>query len=138
VNWKRRTTVADAPSEPQAHGVRIDAQPGVAVISIDGRPLPAGTVTAYVLEHSVADALPTLILHTRQSDDTAFEGLARVAVGVARTPGDLVAEFLAAVDPVLLDQQAMNRADYGGGEGATARAMLATLADLARGRIGGV
>jgi hypothetical protein len=130
--------VTDAPAEPQAHGVRIDAQPGTAVISIDGRPLPAGTVTGYVLEHSIADALPTLILHTRQPDDTAFEGLTRVAVGVPRTPGDLVAEFLAAVDPVLLDQQALNRADYGGGEGATARAMLATLADLARGQIGGL
>jgi hypothetical protein len=44
-----------------------------------------------------------------------------------------VAAFLAEVDPVLLDQQALNRSDYGGGEGATARAMLATLTEWATG-----
>lgn len=126
------------PSEPQAHGVHIDAQPGTATISVAGQPLPPGTVTGYVLEHSVADALPTLILHTRQPDHTTFDGLARVAVGIARTPGDLIADFLAAVDPVVLDQKAMNRADYGGGPGATARAMLATLTDFARGHDGSI
>jgi len=120
------------PQEPQAHGVRIDAQPGSAVIAVDGTPLPAGTVTGYVLEHAVAEALPMLILHTRQPDHVAFEGLARVAVGVHKSPGDLVAAFLAEVDPVLLEQTAMNRADYGG-EAPTARAMLATLTEWARG-----
>lgn len=120
------------PEEPQAHGVRIDAQPGSATIALDGTTLPAGTVTGYVLEHAVAEALPMLILHTRQPDHTAFEGLARVAVGVHKTPGDLVAAFLAEVDPVLLEQTAMNRADYGG-EAPTARAMLATLTEWARG-----
>ena len=113
--------------------MHIDAQPGSAVIAIDGTPLPAGTVTGYVLEHSVADALPTLILHTRQPDGTVFDGLARVAVGIQRTPGEVVAAFLAEVDPAILDQQALNRADYGGGPGATARAMLATLTDWAKG-----
>lgn len=121
------------PSEPQAHGVHIDAQPGSATITVEGRPLPKGTVTGYVLEHSVADALPTLVLHTRQPDHAAFDGLARVAVGVPRSPGEIVASFLAEVDPVLLDQQALNRSDYSGGEGATARAMLATLTEWARG-----
>ncbi|MFG2359382.1 hypothetical protein [Streptomyces sp. NPDC048521] len=115
------------PDEPQAHGVRINALPGHASIALDGASLPANTVTGYVLEHSVADALPMLVLHTRQPDHVAFEGLARVAVGVTKTPGELIAAFLAEVDPVLLDQAALNRADYGGGEGATARAMLATL-----------
>ncbi|MFF8910509.1 hypothetical protein [Streptomyces olivaceoviridis] len=100
---------------------------------MDGTPLPAGTVTGYVLEHSIADALPMLVLHTRQPDHTTFEGLARVAVGVPKTPGELVAAFLAEVDPVLLDQAALNRADYSGGEGATARAMLATLTEWALG-----
>lgn len=119
--------------QPQAHGVRIDAQPGHATISLDGTPLPPGLVTGYVLEHSVADSLPMLILHTRQPEGAAFEGLARVAVGVSKTPGDLVAAFLAEVDPVLLDQEALNRSDYGGGPGATARAMLATLTDWAQG-----
>ena len=125
--------MTEQPAQPQAYGVHIDAQPGSAVIAIDGTPLPAGTVTGYVLEHSVADALPTLILHTRQPDHTAFDGLARVAVGIQRTPGEVVAAFLAEVDPAILDQQALNRADYGGGPGATARAMLDTLTDWAKG-----
>jgi hypothetical protein len=43
----------------------------------------------------------------------------------------VVAAFLAEVDPVLLDQEALNRSDYGGGHGATARAMLATLTEWA-------
>lgn len=119
--------------EPPARGVRIDAQPGNAVIALDGVPLPAGTVTGYTLHHSIPDALPTLVLHTRQPDHTVWEGLARVAVGVSQTPADVVAAFLAEVDPVLLDQESLNRADYGGGPGATARAMLATLTEWARG-----
>jgi hypothetical protein len=129
--------MTDQPAEPQAHGVRIDAQPGHATITLDGHTLPAGVVTGYVLEHSIADALPLLVLHTRQPDGAAFEGLARVAVGVSRTPGDIVAGFLAEVDPVLLDQEALNRSDYGGGEGATARAMLTTLIEWVRGGKGG-
>lgn len=126
----------DTPSEPQAHGVHIDAQPGHATISLDGIPLPAGLVTGYVLEHDVTNALPLLILHTRQTDGAAFDGLARVAVGVSQTPGELVKAFLAEIDPVVLDQAALNRSDYGGGPGATARAMLATLTEWAQGQGG--
>ena len=125
--------MTEPPAEPQARGVRIDAQPGHATISLDGTPLPSGQVTGYSLQHSIADALPTLVLHTRQPDHTVWEGLARVAVGVTKSPGEIVAAFLAEVDPVILDQQALNRADYGGGEGATARAMLQTLTEWARG-----
>ncbi|MEV5915843.1 hypothetical protein AB0M00_44040 [Streptomyces chartreusis] len=126
--------MTEQPEQPQARGVRIDAQPGHATITLDGTPLPPGMVTGYVLEHNVGDGvLPMLVLHTRQSDGAAFEGLARVAVGVSKSPGELVAAFLAEVDPVLLDQEALHRSDYGGGPGATARAMLATLTDWATG-----
>lgn len=125
--------MTEQPTEPQAHAVRIDAQPGHATIALDGTPLPAGMVTGYSLHHDIAAQLPMLVLHTRQPDGTAFHGLARVAVGVDRTPGEIVAAFLAEIDPVLLDQEALNRADYGGGPGATARAMLATLTDWAKG-----
>ncbi|MEW2267807.1 hypothetical protein [Streptomyces sp. NPDC047868] len=129
--------MTDTPSEPQAHGVHITAGPIDATIRIDGTPIPAGQLTGYVLEHAVGDSVPRLVLHTRQPDGAAFDGLARVAVGVSKTPGELVAAFLAEVDPVLLDQEALNRSDYGGGPGATARAMLATLADWAQGNGGG-
>lgn len=124
--------MTEQPTEPKARGVRIDAQPGHATISIDGTPLPPGTVTGYVVQHDIAGGLPTLILHTRQPDGAAFEGLARVAVGIPQTPAHVIATFLREVDPVLLDQEALNRADYGGGPGATARAMLQTLTDWAR------
>lgn len=126
--------MTDTPTEPTARGVRIDAQPGTAVIALDGVTLPAGEVTAYSLHHSVIDGLPLLVLHTRQPAGAAFEGLARVAVGIPQTPGEIVAEFLASVDPVLLDQQALNRSDYGGGPGAAARAMLDTLTEWAQGK----
>lgn len=123
------------PDEPQAHGVRISASPGDATISIDGTPLPRGQVTGYTLQHAIHEGrLPTLVLHTRQPDSTVWEGLARVAVGIPQSPGEIVAAFLADIDPVVLDQQALNRSDYGGGAGATARAMLATLTDWAQGR----
>jgi hypothetical protein len=124
--------VTETPSQPQAHGVRIDAQLGHAAVALDGTPLPSGTITGYALQHDIAGGvLPLVVLHTRQPDGVAFEGLARVAVGVTKTPGEIVAAFLAEVDPVLLDQEALNRSDYGGGEGATARAMLATLTEWA-------
>lgn len=124
--------MSDRPQEPQAHAVHINAHPGHATIAIDGTPLPAGTVTGYVLQHDITGGLPLVVLHTRQPDGAHFEGLAHVAVGISQTPGEIVAGFLAEIDPVLLDQQALNRADYSGGEGATARAMLATLTDWAK------
>ncbi|MER6092449.1 hypothetical protein [Streptomyces bluensis] len=127
--------MTDQPIQPQARGVRIRATPGHADIVLDGNTIPAGEVTAYSLHHSIADSLPTLVLHTRQADDTLWDGLARVAVGVSQSPGEIVTEFLAAVDPVVLEQQAMNRADYGG-EAPTARAMLATLADMVSKAVG--
>lgn len=130
--------MTETPSEPQAHAVRIDAQPGHATISIDGTPMPPGTVTGYTVQHDILGGLPMLLLHTRQPDGAAFEGLARVAVGVTKTPGEIVAGFLAEVDPEILDQQALNRSDYSGGPGATARAMLQTLTEWARGGKGGV
>ncbi|WP_042174548.1 hypothetical protein [Streptomyces sp. NBRC 110035] len=123
----------EQPAEPQAHGVRITAQPGHATITIGGTPLPLNIVTGYAVQHDIAGGLPLVVLHTRQPDGVAFEGLARVAVGVSQTPGELVAAFLAEVDPEILDQQALNRADYGGGPGATARAMLQTLTEWAKG-----
>lgn len=128
--------MTDIPEQPQAHAVHIQAGPVDATVSIDGTAIPDGQLTGYVLEHAVGDSVPRLILHTRQPDGAAFDGLARVAVGISKTPGELVASFLAEVDPVLLDQQALNRSDYGGGEGATARAMLATLTEWARGEGG--
>jgi hypothetical protein len=126
--------VTDIPAEPQAHGVRIDAQPGHATITIDGTPLPAGTVTGYTLQHDIIGGLPLVVLHTRQSEAVAFEGLARIAVGVAESPADIVASFLAQIDPAELENAALNRDDLGTDRYDLTRAMLRQLTDWARGQ----
>ncbi|MFK8851253.1 hypothetical protein [Streptomyces sp. Ac-502] len=118
--------------QPAAYGVRISAQPGHASIRLDDTELPQGQVTGYTLHHSIAEALPTLVLHTRQPDGAVWEGLARVAIGVQQSPAGIVRAFLSSVDPVELDRAAMSRADFGGGKAEVARAMLAVLTDWAR------
>jgi hypothetical protein len=126
--------VSEQPAQPQVHGVRIDAQPGYATIAIDGTPLPAGTVTGYVLEHSIHEALPMLILHTRQPEGTIWDGLARTAVADPRQDTTAaITRFLAAVDPAALENAALNRPDLGTGQYDLTRAMLRQLADWARG-----
>lgn len=122
------------PTEPTAHGVRIDAQPGSAAISIDGCPLPAGQVTGYQLEHSVADSLPMLVLHTRQTDSVAFEGLARVAVAVPHDPGDAIAEFVLGLDPAAVQRAALDRNDLSGGKTEITEAILKQIAEWAQGK----
>jgi hypothetical protein len=126
--------VTGTPAEPQAHGVRIDAQPGSAVITVDGNTLPAGTVTGYVLEHAIAEALPMLVLHTRQPDHVAFDGLARVAVGVPQQDhGEVIGRFLEQIDAAALENAALNRDDLGPDKYDLTRAMLRQLTAWARG-----
>ncbi|HEX5568029.1 MAG TPA: hypothetical protein VFY14_14065 [Streptomyces sp.] len=123
------------PMEPTAHGVRIDAQPGHATIAIDGTPLPRGQVVGYTLEHDIASALPMLVLHTRQPDGVAFEGLARVAVADPQQDiGGQIAGFLANISPAALEGAALERDDLSHERYGLTAAMLATLADWARGK----
>lgn len=121
------------PAEPQAHGLRIDAQPGHATITLDGTPMPPGTVTGYTIQHDINAGIPLAVLHTRQPDGVAFEGLARIAVGVTDTPADIVAAFLAQIDPAALENAALNRDDLGTDKYDLTRAMLRQLAHWARG-----
>ncbi|MEW1565835.1 hypothetical protein AB0454_22950 [Streptomyces sp. NPDC093509] len=120
--------------ESTARGVRIQAQPGSATISLDGVSLPAGKVTGYVLEHDVANALPMLVIHTRQPDDVAFEGLARIAVAVPDNPGDAIAEFLLGLDPAAVQRAALDRPDLEDGKAGVTAAILKQLAEWAQGR----
>jgi hypothetical protein len=126
--------MTEHPAQPQAHGVRIDAQPGHATISIDGTPLPPNTVTGYTLQHDIIGGIPLVVLHTRQPDGAAFEGLARVAVGVAESPADIAAGFLDQIDPAELENAALNRDDLGTDKYDLTRAMLRQLTDWARGQ----
>lgn len=122
-------------TKPTAHSVRIDAQPGDARISIDGTPLPRGQVVGYTLEHDVANALPMLVLHTRQPEGALWEGLARVAVAdPQQDTGEQIAAFLAAVSPAALETAALNRDDLSDEKYGLTAAMLRTLADWAQGR----
>lgn len=125
--------MTEPPSQPQAHGVRIDAQPGHATITLDGTPLPEGQVTGYSLHHDIQAALPTLVLHTRQPSGAAFEGLARVAVADPRPDSDVILEFLSTIDAEALETAALYRDDLGSGQYDLTRAMLRQLADTARG-----
>jgi hypothetical protein len=126
--------MTDAPQEPQAHGVRIDAQPGSATISLDGTPLPAGQITGYSLRHDIQAALPTLVLHTRQPAGAEFEGLARVAVANPQQDNaQTVLDFLHQVDAETLENAALYRDDLGSGKYDLTRAMLRQLADWAGG-----
>jgi hypothetical protein len=122
-------------TEPTTHGVRIDAQPGHATIRIDGTPLPAGQVVGYQLEHDVTNALPMLVLHTRQPAGAVWEGLARVAVADPQQDiGEQIADFLSNINPAALEGAALERDDLSNERYGLTAAMLATLADWARGR----
>lgn len=127
--------MTETPDQPAAHGVRIDAQPGSAAISLDGVPLPAGQVTGYVLEHDVANALPMLILHTRQPAGAVWEGLARVAVAEPQQDvGEQIAAFVTALDPAAVERAALDRNDLGDDKHSVTDAILKTIADLALGK----
>lgn len=126
--------MSETPEQPTAHGVRIDAQPGDASVSLDGEPLPRGQVTAYVLQHDVHNALPELILHTRQPAGVIFEGLATVAVAAPQDPGSAMAEFLSGIDPAALERAALDRSDLGDGKHEVTAAILRQLVDWVQGR----
>jgi hypothetical protein len=123
-----------APEQPTAHGVRIEATPGDAVIAVDGEPLPRGQVTGYVLQHDIHAALPELILHTRQPAGVIFEGLATVAVAAPQDQSEAIAQFLGGIDPAALQRAALDRPDLDGGKHGVTEAILKQLADWAQGR----
>lgn len=122
---------------PDVHGVRIDAQPGDATITIDGAPLPRGQLTGYVLQHDIHQALPSLILHTRQSESVLFEGLATVAVAVQQSDATaMMVQFLQGIDPTALQRAALDRDDLDGGKTGVTEAILRQLTEWVQGQGG--
>ncbi|MFJ8677221.1 hypothetical protein [Streptomyces sp. NPDC093589] len=119
--------------QPTAHSVRIDAQPGSASIRIDGTEI-GPDVIGYTLQHDVHGALPQLVLHTRQPAGTLFDALAHVMVADSTPPAETISEFLRTINPIELEQAALERDDLGGERYDLTRAMLAQLADWARER----
>ncbi|NUP69311.1 MAG: hypothetical protein HOW71_44900 [Nonomuraea sp.] len=127
--------MTEQPVEPQAHGVRIEATPGEAAITIGGTLMPRGQVVGYRLEHDVANALPLLVVHTRQPEGVLWEGLARVAVADPEQDiGEQIAAFLDGMNPAAVEGAALERDDLGDGKYSVTAAVLKTLADYARGR----
>ncbi|MFI7096844.1 hypothetical protein [Streptomyces lydicus] len=118
------------PDQPTAHGVRIDAQPGSASIRLDGTEI-GHDVIGYTLQHDVHSALPQLVLHTRQPGGAIFEALAHVMVADTTPPAETIRAFLRAINPIELEQAALERDDLGDERYALTRAMLAQLADWA-------
>lgn len=130
----QETTMSETPTAPAAHAVRIDAQPGNASISIDGHLLPRGQVVGYVLEHDIQQALPALVLHTRQPDGIQFEGLATVAIAEPTDHATVIAGFLQSIDAAALQRAALDRPDLEDDRHSVTEAILRQLTDWAQGR----
>ncbi|BCK74008.1 hypothetical protein Srufu_079610 (plasmid) [Streptomyces libani subsp. rufus] len=121
------------PDQPSAHSVRIDAQPGSASIRIDGAEV-GDQVLGYTIQHDIHSTLPQLVLHTRQPAGTLFNALAHVLVADPAPPGEAIVEFLRTINPIELEQAALERDDLGDERYDLTRAMLAQLTDWARER----
>jgi hypothetical protein len=120
--------------QPTAHSVRVDAQPGSADIWVDDTRLPADQLVGYTITHDIHAALPQMVLHTRQPAGTVFDALAHVVVADPVQPVETIRAFLRAVNPVELEQTALERDDLDDERYGLTRAMLAQLMDWANER----
>lgn len=119
--------------QPTGHSVRIDAQPGSASIRIDDAEI-GEYVLGYTIQHDIHSALPQMVIHTRQPAGTLFDAFAQVVVAADPAPGETIRGFLRAINPVELEQAALERDDLGDGRYDLTRAMLAQLTDWAEER----
>lgn len=92
-------------------------------------------LSGYQVEHRAGQP-PLIVLFPKASTAVQFEGLATVAVADQTPPGETIAAFLGAIDPAALDRAAVNRPDLDGSSNELTKAMLAQLADWARGKTG--
>ena len=118
------------PEQPTAHSVRIDAHPGHASIRIDDQEI-GEYVLGYTIQHDIHSALPQMIIHTRHPCGTLFDALAQVVVAADAFPAEAIRAFLRGINPIELEQAALERDDLSDGRYELTRAMLAQLADWA-------
>ncbi|WP_329203974.1 hypothetical protein [Streptomyces sp. NBC_01435] len=117
----------------QPHRVHIAADNGAASVTVDGSDI-SKAVHGYTLEHRAGQP-PLLALYASPAAGTVFDGFAHVAVAdVGQDDGQIIAAFLANMDPVRLEAAALERDDLDGSRHELARAMLQQLADWAQGR----
>ncbi|MEU6016972.1 hypothetical protein ABZ826_23855 [Streptomyces sp. NPDC047515] len=113
--------------------VRITADGVSGRVSIDGVDV-SRSLQGYNLQHQVGGP-PVLMLHTVPHRGLDFEGLAHVAVAAPeQDDGQIVAAFLANIEPAALEHAALERDDLDGSPHELTVAMLAQLADWAQGR----
>lgn len=87
----------------------------------------------YDIQHRAGQP-PLMVLHLKPGIDLHLEGVATVAVAQETLPGELIAQFLDAIDPAALDAAILNR-DLDGGKHELTTAMLQQLADWAQGKV---
>lgn len=116
----------------QPRQVRITTDGTRAHLEVDGHDL-SRLLHGYTLEQHAGQP-PMLILHAHTDQaGVAFEGLAHVVVGDDPDPADTITGFLASLDAATLERAALERDDMAGGRYDVTRAILAQLADWARG-----
>lgn len=121
-------SMGDAPRQ-----VTITANGPTAQIVVGGTDL-SRSLSGYQIEHRAGQA-PLVVLFARHDVDGAlFDGMATVAVASETPPGDAIAEFLRAVDPVALDAAVLDRNLDGSRHELTA-ALLQQLAEWAQGKV---
>ncbi|MEU2558441.1 hypothetical protein ABZ626_03700 [Streptomyces longispororuber] len=117
----------------EAHHVRI-AMDGRRTFEIDGIDY-SRVVAAYTLHQQAGGPAELVVQCASGRTVPAFNGYARVAVGVPYEPGEAAARFLSAIDAGLLEKAALVRADLDGGQHGFTRAVLAQLQEWAQGKI---
>ncbi|MEU3656409.1 hypothetical protein AB0E67_27105 [Streptomyces sp. NPDC032161] len=121
-------TMADEPRR-----VQITADGWAATITVDGSDI-SKSIQGYTLEHRTGQP-PLLALYASPAAGTVFDGFAHVAVADAgQDDGQIVAAFLANIDPARLEAAALDRDDLDGTRHELTTAMLRQLADWAQGR----
>lgn len=110
---------------------------GETVILLDGVDV-SKQVKGYQVNAQAGDLFPRVMLDlsAHATHDALVDGLARVTV-IDREPldpGPAAVVFLAAIDPVTLEETTLNRADLDNEPGSLTRALLRQLEEWARGR----
>ncbi|MFF3337815.1 hypothetical protein [Streptomyces flavidovirens] len=122
----------DENNDDNLHSVRITARGQKAAIEIDGQRVEPGALSGYTVGHHEGEP-PQVVLYSGEYVETAFEGLARLAVADMPDPGPAAAVFLAAIDAEELERAALARPDLGTGPHSLTQAMLIQLGEWARG-----
>lgn len=125
-------SIADRPRQ-----VRIASGGHTARVEVDGHDI-SRSLQGFTLEQRAMQP-PLLVLFAGARTETVFEGLAHVVVGEQAEEvdhGELIAAFIANIDPKALENAALNREDVDDERYALTRAMLTQLADWAQGKGG--